>query len=1413
MVHREKYDYGTSFHKKYNLHLLIVPGLFLLSREPTAPTAMDTHLHPPPRTPTQSPAPLRTPPSPHALLASLPPPPLPTTPRTPKKIPTAVHHHPSPGTPYSRHNPPPPPPKRGMSLGSSHNAIEPLSSYHHQPPSSSSSSGGRAARELTASVHVLASSIREPPFSTDDDDDDDYDVYYDDDDDTGDVVPKASAPRPPRQFKTRSSHVEGSDIPQGSVPSGMDGHSHENRSHHHHHHHQQHVHTASTRVHRPLARYNRANSVPDERTNPPNNDKFRDRALSSSMGSEFRGLDKSHSSSSSAANNNNRVLQLEPMERERDNSYPPDHDNDDNDAAKDFFHDNTTALQPYPLEESDTSLDNHSLHLYDEEDESVDSTKLPRQNANTWDRLIDSLLCIFPKVEPLPWKTFFLLSFWCALPPSGFITFFTAMGFGEQVYYAIADEFGEYAFGLGVGLLIFIFILYMLDADQWNSVVGTLVLDMSVLAVVAGFVLLVLLMAYQFPYGMVCLFALFNPLWLLTVKLIIYTKKDTRVFVSWLSGPLFTISVLIGLSWALWVFSEPSHQWNEVARINAASRSQCQPDYELFPDCRKEEGSDETCFYLETSSGRQYIVFPEGCSHSCTQVYNDCYNGFILWVGPVLVSMTLFFLSFFCTFFREDAEREKDIINFGKIWIFILFAMWVTASLSGTAAGVTSALAALTLASFVASAVFLTVSFSKEERAQNAAAVYERLREKYGKHLDVIRGLFIVTCAPFILIYFGFSIVNQFIRRTAIFPCSQPARGEDGQVDRYTARTRVQINMVKSWDRAKVYTYAVYWGIAFMVLEVIIAKLTVVFLSWLIMETSDFGLLIVTAIMWVAGAIMFLLPPVPGVPVYLTLGIVLPAQGHELLGWVGSAAYSILIGLLLKLFSSAIQQKVIGERLSHYVKVRQFVGINSTLMRAMRLVVGTDGLTISKVAILIGGPDWPTSVLCGIMRLSLPQILLGTVPVVFLTIPTCVTGTFLYMASMEADGNPVYPWARTLSTITASFTAIVQFGSMIVAAYYLERAADKRVDEIESIPIDEEVKEADEKAEHLKNCYREVTQWVALPWFAKWYLRISLGCIVTSSYMVQLFSSLCFTPYSLTDSIDENLNGNAANLFLPLGWVAVSLFMLSCVFLILFQRRGHRKARMLANGATVAVLNDELASSRRRSSLNSSSDPRLQRLDVEQYSNESSIDPTDVVLSRSMVGTILRIACSSSVLAIVSNAQTSPNKETRHHETIQIKNHARSSQVTQWVALPLFAKWYLRISLGCIVTSSYMVQLFSSLCFTPYSLTDSIDENLNGNAANLFLPLGWVAVSLFMLSCVFLILFQRRGHRQARMLANGATVAVLNDELASSRRRSSLNSSSDPRLQRLDVEQYSNESSIDPTDVVLSRSMSFSSRF
>lgn len=157
-----------------------------------------------------------------------------------------------------------------------------------------------------------------------------------------------------------------------------------------------------------------------------------------------------------------------------------------------------------------------------------------------------------------------------------------------------------------------------------------------------------------------------------------------------------------------------------------------------------------------------------------------------------------------------EGSREKDVLNFGVVWIFLIFALWVMTSLAGTAAGVTAALVALTLASFVASAMFIAVSFSKEERIQNAEAVFERLQQKYGKHLDVVRAFFVVTCAPIVLVYLGFSMVNQFVRRLGIFPCSQPPGDKE---DILTARTRQQVDVIKSWDRSKVYTFAVYWGI------------------------------------------------------------------------------------------------------------------------------------------------------------------------------------------------------------------------------------------------------------------------------------------------------------------------------------------------------------------------------------------------------------------------------------------------------------------------------------------------------------------------------------------------------------------------------------------------------------------------
>ena len=83
------------------------------------------------------------------------------------------------------------------------------------------------------------------------------------------------------------------------------------------------------------------------------------------------------------------------------------------------------------------------------------------------------------------------------------------------------------------------------------------------------------------------------------------------------------------------------------------------------------------------------------------------------------------------------------------------------------------------------------------------------------------------------------------------------------------------------------------------------------------------------------------------------------------LGFTGATLVCIAVCFVTKLGACAMQQKLIGEKLSGSVAVRYAVGINSLQMRAIRYCLEQPGLNPAKVCILCGGPDWPTSVLCG----------------------------------------------------------------------------------------------------------------------------------------------------------------------------------------------------------------------------------------------------------------------------------------------------------------------------------------------------------------------------------------------------------------------------------------------------------------
>jgi len=771
---------------------------------------------------------------------------------------------------------------------------------------------------------------------------------------------------------------------------------------------------------------------------------------------------------------------------------------------------------------------------------------------------------ICPKLDPLPFSTFLALTFYAAIPAVLYIIAFTKIGYGLKVFNFIDTEMEPIAHILGGITAVFAMSLYLLDIFYWDTNCALLCKRLCYTVLVALLFSFIFALSAEHPYGPVGIFLVVTTSWMVLVRLICYRHVTPKVYISWLSGPLVFVSQGVALYWFIWTFKKEENEWNMINNLASAEEAGCKPNFDDYPQCDL-EGDGVVCF--EVNAEESSIEFDEYCEEICTQVYDSCLNSFIVWGGPFLVSVGFFFLSFVASFLRGDGTAEANIGKLAHSWMFLLFSMWISSCLAGAGTGVSTTLTALTFSAFAASAVFMIGGYSAYERNQRLLSLWDKIVDKYGSLLDPVRGLLIITSTPVGLIYLFISFVRQGLRKMNTC-CSTPPTDTVslkyiGGAGWLTIEARRLIRLVKSWDRVKVFTIAIYWGIAFMVLSVIVAQFSILFLSYLIEKTSDMNIALVTAILSLAGMVMFLLPPVPGVPIYLTLGIVIIPVGRDQFGIIGSIFYAMVVSLCLKLSACTLQQKMIGGLLQHKVAVRQFVSINSPLIRSMKLVLREKGFGIAKVAILIGGPDWPTSVLCGIMGLPLIPILVGTLPIILLILPTLLTGSFTYMANLRIDetGQQEFPWAATMATVCAAVTGIVQFGSMVVAAFFVERAVSTRTQELEALPIDQEVKDADDKLEEQTKAYIEVTQWHVVPTMAKFILYLSLTCMIISCYLVQLFSDDCFADYQLTYTIDQHLDGEWTNIVKPLGWKALILFAVSVVLLQIFTTWANNKVK------------------------------------------------------------------------------------------------------------------------------------------------------------------------------------------------------------------------------------------------------------
>eukprot|EP00930_Biecheleria_cincta_P082220 TRINITY_DN71994_c0_g1_i1.p1 TRINITY_DN71994_c0_g1~~TRINITY_DN71994_c0_g1_i1.p1 ORF type:complete len:919 (+),score=132.20 TRINITY_DN71994_c0_g1_i1:95-2851(+) len=438
-------------------------------------------------------------------------------------------------------------------------------------------------------------------------------------------------------------------------------------------------------------------------------------------------------------------------------------------------------------------------------------------------------------------------------------------------------------------------------------------------------------------------------------------------------------------------------------------------------------------------------------------------------------------------------------------------------------------------AGFIAFAAFVCVSFRRLMNAMSewcAELPMFRLAVSVMQN-DWVRAFVIFAFSPVVLVLLGLSFANQMVRRARGLYSQIPAPpikpgskvppflhsdasdastpfAPDFDPERrwLTERVIAQVDQTKDW-RWIIILSRVYIAGLLSVLYTICPIFLNVFLSWLSgsLRGLHFGIIIATDI--VAGMVCFLLPPVPGVPVYVFSGIVISESCP--LGFYWGCVIAILVGFVMKLMACAMQQKLIGELLGKSNAIRSAVGVNRPVIRAVEAVMRRPGLSVGKVAILCGGPDWPTSVLAGILKLSLWECELGTVPVIAFVAPCALAGAFY----LKQDVSPL--WKR-LSSLLMLLTFLIATMLQLMAAFAFQNEFDKNSWELtrplmQNLDLDWIQYREDEIAKSF------VVRWLDLPCWLR--VMALYGAIIETCVGQGFFwlPSYCFGQFSVTDDI------------------------------------------------------------------------------------------------------------------------------------------------------------------------------------------------------------------------------------------------------------------------------------------------------
>eukprot|EP00756_Hemistasia_phaeocysticola_P000860 Hpha_TRINITY_DN10624_c0_g1::TRINITY_DN10624_c0_g1_i1::g.156586::m.156586 len=716
------------------------------------------------------------------------------------------------------------------------------------------------------------------------------------------------------------------------------------------------------------------------------------------------------------------------------------------------------------------------------------------------------------------------------------------------------------------------------------------------------------------PYLGMCLWVVLVTLMIHQVKVRVYRGTPMTAFLI----PLSRACVLVGAAWlvtcVVWVITA-DNVWNEETRCDFGARLRVCKNFTEYET--REKATEAAVLaggvnHLNTTVvathdtpfvgvclewGLHNASFTEGLPGFCWKYGGSgraclpgceidpkesacpvgesyCLASFLLWGSMFMLSAGTFVFGILIGVVGKALAGGGEAAGRLRVVVYMVITMvmimWVAASIAGASMELATALVSLAGMGLILTVTLVTssVGFDSLRKGAKRQPLIKKLADAAGS--DAAKGLGLLLMWPFLLIFAFFSWLNQ--RARICMPFTKAIVSDRERAMTFTLRGQKIMDKVKEWHLASVLRWAVVWGMFHFVIRIGAGILVVLFLSWLNAKIKSLGLIIITLIFLAVGLGMFLLPPVPGIPVYLTGGILLGKIGEEEFGSFPAAlVYAIIVTFILKCLAIACQQKLIGERFSDNTSVKAFVGINSMQIRAIRSILRQPGMNRNKVAVLVGGPDWPTSVLTGILRLSLGQMLIGSVPILFPLGLTVVAGACMLKTS---EGGM---W-ESLASVFQVFASLAQLGCTFAALGAIEGTAQHKRDEImappegNGEPDHEDVKKLDDELELFGKALKLTTVWRRIP---QGHRILLLVAFMTGALSFDLFlfratgdsreGNFCFEKVEVTTDIDGHpLYGDIFSLVqMPLGPASLGLLCASWIFYKVFRSWSVKEASSL----------------------------------------------------------------------------------------------------------------------------------------------------------------------------------------------------------------------------------------------------------